>query len=264
MKTLRNSPARTRRDADSAAEAVARVERELAAGRDVKTACRKAGISVPSFYRWRGRVNGSTQADVSRATILNAAKTVFLRDGYGANLDSVAKAAGVARQTVYNQFGNKERLFSEVVQAVYQGLATPVLVVERDSDFLATLLSFGRAFMKMALNAESLALQRVALGEYRDEPELAKIAYALRASHAIPVLTDFIAGYLREQMDRGVIDRVDPLMAAEAFGGSFTAHARHRLMIGIKSDSPERLEEMLKLCVKIFARGLGYRVQDTV
>jgi AcrR family transcriptional regulator len=224
----------------------------------VKAACHRAHVSIPSFYRWRARIAGAT--DSSREIILRAAKAVFLREGFAANLDTIAKAAGVARQTVYNQFGSKERLFSEVVQAVYQGLTTPVLIVEQDGDFIATLTNFGRAFLKMALNAESLALQRVALSEYRDEPELARTAYALRASHAIPVLTDAIAGWLAEQMKKGVIEQIDPLMAAEAFGGSFTAHARHRLMIGIGGDTPDRQEDMLQLCVRIFARGLGYQL----
>jgi len=168
-------------------------------------------------------------------------------------------AAHVARQTVYNQFGSKQRLFSEVVQLVYQRVVGPVIVVQRDRDFISTLTNFGRSFMKMAFDSESLALQRIALGEYSNTPELARVAYALRASHAIPVLTDIIANYFREQMDRGVIDRADPLIVAEAFAGSFTAHTRHRIMIGIDGDSPERQDAMLQLCVTIFARGLRYR-----
>jgi AcrR family transcriptional regulator len=256
---------KTSRTVDRAAQAVEAVERAIANGDDVKNACRDAGVSVPSFYRWRARTKGAaSQPDRSYDAILAAAKMVFLREGFAANLDSVAKAAGVARQTVYNQFGSKERLFSEVVQSVYQGLAAPMLVVQHGDDFRATLVSFGRVFMQMALNPESLALQRVALGEYRASPELAKVSYALRASHAIPVITDVIANYLREQMGRGVIDKCDPLMAAEAFAGSFTAHARHRILIGIGDDTPERQEAMLQLCVKVFAKGLGYRDQPTV
>ena len=248
---------RKRRGSDDAAFTVSRIQAEIDAGLDVKSACRQAGVSVPSYYRWRARMGGT--GEKSREAILAAAKVVFLKDGYSANLDSVARAAGVARQTLYNQFGSKEKLFVEVVQMVYRNLASPVLIVEHGEDFLATLTNFGRAFLRMALNPESLALQRVALSQYSETPELAKTAYALRASHAIPVLTDAIASWLAAQMEKGVIDRADPLMAAEAFGGSFTAHSRHRLLIGMGGDAPERQEEMLKFCVNIFACGLGYQ-----
>jgi len=252
-----------RRGPDEIASAVVAVMQQIAAGRSVAAACRSAGIAVPSYYRWRAGANGHGAAapspDRMHETILNAAKTVFLREGYAASLDTVAAAAGVARQTVYNQFGSKERLFGEVVQSVYQRLLSPILVLERDAGFISTLTSYGRHFMKIAFDPESLALLRITLGEYRDFPELAKITYALRASHTIPVFTDRIAEFLGGEMERGVIDRHDPLMAAEAFVGSFTAHARHRALVGMSHDTPERLEAMLRLCVDVFARGLGYR-----
>jgi TetR/AcrR family transcriptional repressor of mexJK operon len=256
----RRSPPEKRHSIATADQAVAQVEAAIGAGYDVKAACRLAGVSVPSYYRWRARRDGvSTRPEQVRTAILDAAKRLFLAEGYGASLDAVATAASVARQTVYNQFGSKERLFGEVVQSVYQRLAGPVLLIQREEGLVATLTSLGRHFMKMAFDPESLALQRIALGEYRNAPELAKVAYALRAMHAIPVLTDFIADYLRQQMELGIIEPADERLAAEAFSGSFTAHARHRILVGVGGITPEWQETMLAFCVKIFARGLGYK-----
>ena len=54
-----------------------------------------------------------------RATILEGAKIVFLRDGFGtATMDDVADAAGVGKQTVYRHFGSKEALFLGLVQSM--------------------------------------------------------------------------------------------------------------------------------------------------
>src|SRR5258707_12359316 len=51
-----------------------------------------------------------------RAAILEGAKIVFLRDGFGtATMDDVAAAAGVGKQTVYRHFGSKEALFVGLV-----------------------------------------------------------------------------------------------------------------------------------------------------
>jgi TetR/AcrR family transcriptional repressor of mexJK operon len=258
-----SAPRRAPRPRDAAAERVASVEREIAAGFDVRTACRRAAVSVPSYYRWRARERGGAgQTERIRETILSAAKTVFLRDGYGASLDSIAEAAEVARQTVYNQFGSKEQLFAEVVQSVYQRMLTPIFVVDHRGDLISMLTELGRHLMRVALNPDSLALQRIAMGEYRDTPALLRVVHTLRESHAIPALTEYLADYLRGQMQEGVIDAADPLLSAEAFFGSVIAHARYRLSIGVEGDSPERLETRLRLCVEIFARGLSYRAKS--
>jgi AcrR family transcriptional regulator len=255
-----SAPRRARRAQDVAAERVASVERGIAAGLDVRTACRRTAVSVPSYYRWRARERGGVgQAERIREMILSAAKTVFLRDGYGASLESIAKAAEIARQTVYNQFGSKEQLFAEVVQSVYQRMLAPIFVVDRRADMISMLTELGRHLMKVALHPDSLALQRIAMGEYRNTPTLMRVAHTLRASHAIPVLTEYLADYLRGQMQYGVIDAADPLLSAEAFFGSLIAHARYRLSIGVEGDTPEQLEARLRLCVEVFARGFGYR-----
>jgi AcrR family transcriptional regulator len=257
-----NAPRRALRRPDVAAERVASVEREIATGLDVRTACRRAAVSVPSYYRWRARERGGVgQTERIREMILSAAKTVFLRDGYGASLESIAVAAEVARQTVYNQFGSKEQLFTEIVQSVYQRMLTPIFVVERRGDLISTLTELGRHLMKVSLHPDSLALQRIAMGEYRDTPTLMRVVHTLRESHAIPALTEYLADYLRRQMQDGVIDAADPLLSAEAFFGSLVAHARYRLSIGVAEDTPERLETRLRLCVEIFARGLSYRAK---
>jgi TetR/AcrR family transcriptional repressor of mexJK operon len=252
-------PRHARHTEARAAEQVASVDREIAAGVEVRIACRRAGVSVASYYRWRARARSAAgHSEKIREMILNAAKTVFLRDGYGASLESIAEAAKVARQTVYNQFGSKEHLFAEVVQSVYQRMLTPIFVVERDDDLISTLTEVGRQLMKVALHPDNLALQRIAMGQYRDRPELMRVAHTLRTSHAIPALTDYLAEYLRRQMAEGVIDAADPLLSAEAFLGSLIAQARYRLSIGVESDTPERLETRLRFCVEIFARGFGY------
>ena len=251
-------PPRGGRRSGDATRGVEAVNRAIAAGLDVRNACRKSGVSVPSYYRWRARYEAAGgQSERVRAAILMAAKTVFLRDGYGASLDSIAETAGVARQTLYNQFGGKQQLFSEVVQTAYREIHTPILMVDRHGDLTATLTEVGRHMMKVALHPDSIALQRIAMGEYRDTPELMRIAHSLRESHAIPVLTEYLANYLRQQMRDGLIRAADPLLSAEAFIGSLTAHVRYRMSIGVGGDTPKALEARLRVCVEIFARGFG-------
>ena len=241
------------------AEILRRIEGLLQSGIRLEAACRTENISVPSFYRWRAHTRAEQPPSARiKQKIIAAAEQKFLRHGYGASLDEIASAARVARQTVYNQFGSKDRLFADIVQSVFARITEPASHVDPEGDFIETMTSFGRAFMKMAFDPESIALQRMAMGEYRHTPDLARQVYAQRASREIPIFTDLIAAYLRAQMSRGIIDEDDPILLAEAFAGSFTLHTRHRLLIGASGDSPERQEAMLKLSVKIFAKGLGY------
>ncbi|HEY6478067.1 MAG TPA: helix-turn-helix domain-containing protein, partial [Polyangia bacterium] len=47
-----------------------------------------------------------------RQAIMEAATTLFLRDGYrNTSMDQVAADAAVSKQTVYKQFADKEQLF---------------------------------------------------------------------------------------------------------------------------------------------------------
>src|SRR6202158_3615944 len=59
--------------------------------------------------------------------ILEAARTVFLRNGYlGTSMDEIAALAAVSKQTVYKHFADKQRLFSEVVTSTVNEASDPV------------------------------------------------------------------------------------------------------------------------------------------
>ncbi|MBE1491248.1 TetR/AcrR family transcriptional regulator [Plantactinospora soyae] len=88
------------------------------------------------------RANKRTQkAAETRRRILEAARDLFLDQGYGAtNLQEVAAAAGVAVQTIYFVFGNKRTLLKELVDVTIAGDDEPVATMNRPwfRDALAT------------------------------------------------------------------------------------------------------------------------------
>jgi len=58
-----------------------------------------------------------------RRAVLEAASAAFVQRGYEAtSIDVIADSAGVARRTVYHQFGSKEGLFAAVVETLWGGL----------------------------------------------------------------------------------------------------------------------------------------------
>jgi AcrR family transcriptional regulator len=186
---------------------LAAIARDVAAGSTVAEACLANHVSVPSYYRWLsgGRTVRTAAPEAVRETILRAARTAFLRDGFGAGLERVAAVAGVSRQTVYNLFGTKERLFGEVVQSVYRRMIAPALVVDRGADLPTMLAICGRHLLALMLDPEAVGLMRIALGEYREHPQLAAFAYAVRTSPIVPNVTEVIGRRLEAEMAAGAI-----------------------------------------------------------
>jgi AcrR family transcriptional regulator len=73
------------------------------------------------------------QAALTRRSILDAARQLFVTDGYGStSMKRVADRAGVAVQTVYATFGNKKELLSQLLDVAIAGDDEPVAVNDRD------------------------------------------------------------------------------------------------------------------------------------
>ena len=63
-----------------------------------------------------GTDEGEGRSARKRRAILDAARTLFLRNGYaGTSMDDIAALAAVSKQTVYKNFADKQRLFTEFI-----------------------------------------------------------------------------------------------------------------------------------------------------
>jgi AcrR family transcriptional regulator len=79
------------------------------------------------------RPNKRTErAQQTRQRIVEAARDLFVEQGYGATLmPEIAGRAGVAVQTIYFTFGNKRSLLKEVVDVVIAGDLEPIATLDR-------------------------------------------------------------------------------------------------------------------------------------
>jgi AcrR family transcriptional regulator len=62
-------------------------------------------------------------AQRNRAKVLDAAREAFARDGLDAQIDEIARGAGVGVGTVYRHFPTKEDLLQALADARFEGLA---------------------------------------------------------------------------------------------------------------------------------------------
>jgi TetR/AcrR family transcriptional repressor of mexJK operon len=115
----------------------------------------------------------------SAPAILDAAATLFLRGGYlGTSVDAVAELARVSKQTIYTHFGDKERLFREVVlrnsEAAEPFIASIEPVLAGAGDLETGLRELARRYLAIVLRPEVVSLRRLVIGEAAAFPELAR------------------------------------------------------------------------------------------
>lgn len=150
-----------------------------------------------------------------RAQLLEAALTVFSRDGYaGATMDAVAAEAGLTKPTLYQYFPSKEALFSAMMLGKRDAM---LAVFEHDDglDMVPALLRFAWAYADTVMRPELLALARLIIGEVQRFPEIGR---AYQASGPDQVLRGVMA-YLEARRGDGRLAFDEAELAAQDLWG---------------------------------------------
>jgi AcrR family transcriptional regulator len=167
-----------------------------------------------------------------RQAIVDAATEVFLSNGYlGTNMDEVAVRAGVAKQTVYNHFSDKEALFIEIVtrmtdvagDSVHEGVSGLV----EDGDVAEYLRSYAYRQLRIVLTPRLMQLRRVVIGEVNRFPQLGKCLYEGGPHRAITAF----AKTLSVLADRRLIHIDNPAVAASQFNWLVMSEPLNRAML---------------------------------
>lgn len=192
--------------------------------------------------------------DSKPARILDAAGSLFLRDGYGGvSMDAVAREAGVSKATLYAHFDGKQALFATLVEMECAGLMGALGDEElRRRPPAAALTEIGRRFFGMMMSPRAIAGYRIVIGEAPRFPELARVFYEKGPAIGIARL----AAYLAAADAAGWLKVPDPTMAAEQFLGMLKSHLHLRLLLGTQTlpEEAER-ERLIGAAVALFTRG---------
>lgn len=111
--------------------------------------------------------------------VLEAATTVFLRDGFSAaTTDRIQRAARVSKATLYACFPTKEAMFAAVIERQCATMAEAMRAIpSAPGDIRRTLTVTGQAYLGFVLSPDGLALYRVATAEAMRFPTLARHFY---------------------------------------------------------------------------------------
>jgi len=184
-----------------------------------------------------------------RERVLRAATTSFLAHGYRSSVDEIARRAGVAKQTVYQHFPNKDELFKEVAR----DLAQRVLVeLDPAMDLREGLLRFGIAYRGRALGAQGIATFRTLVPEVPRFRALARTMYANSAGEMVRRL----AAHLEKAMDAGRLRREEPRFAAEMLLSLLAGHDRIKRLFAVTDPENEtsRTERIVDTFLRAFSK----------
>jgi AcrR family transcriptional regulator len=189
------------------------------------------------------RAPEETRSARKRAAILEAAATLFLRNGYrGTSMDEIAALAAVSKQTVYKHFADKERLFSEIVTGTLKDVSDPVhdevRRLEDSGDVEADLHGLARRLLERVMQPRVLQLRRLVIGEAGRFPELGEAFYEQGPGRTIAALATVFA----RLAERGVLLLDDPQVAAAHFNWLVMSSPLNRAMLLGKDEPPARAE----------------------
>ncbi|GAA1557889.1 TetR/AcrR family transcriptional regulator [Dactylosporangium maewongense] len=197
-----------------------------------------------------------------RTAIMRAATRIFITAGYErANLDTIAAEAGVSKQTIYNHFGDKERLFVAVVDEARTGadrdteldesLLTDPAALEQD------LLRLGRQFLAATLDPEVSALRRLIIAEVSHHPQLHRSCGADEPQSG-PKLLGWLIQRVAVLTAQGVLSADRPDRAAAHFVSQLTYEGQQRSKYGTLALASWEIDEICADATDLFLR--AYRV----
>lgn len=162
--------------------------------------------------------SGQATASPTRQAILDATVHFLLNAAFEqVSMEAIAKAAGVSRRTVFNQFSSKDALFREALKRVWVQLGMAEITEAEGAleDPRDTLRKVGLAIATFWLRPESVAIARMVIRESVSHPELTQ--HFLEAGKR-PVTLALIT-YLKRLASLTRIDIADPDLAARQFIG---------------------------------------------
>ena len=168
--------------------------------------------------------------------ILDAARRIFLKHGYGAGTRQVARAAGVSEGSLFKRFKNKDALFLSAMaletgrwpwqDRLMQSVGT--------GDLSRTLGAAGLQILREVQSTLPRFLMVRSSGlDYARSP----CADRCRMPHPVQKIRA-LAEYFRAERKTGRLVMNDPDVHAQAFIGMLSQYVIHELLFGYRSTSP--------------------------
>ena len=158
--------------------------------------------------------------------IVEAASTLFLRDGYAAtSIEAIAATAGVSKRTLYARFEGKNAVFLAVVGLLIRDwLVGFDESMEQAKMLEEALLTAARRMLAIALTPAALALHALVMAEAIRFPDMAKALREGGADVGVTRLTTLLLTHAPH------LSTGDAVFAAEQFQNMIVVGPQRRAM----------------------------------
>lgn len=194
-----------------------------------------------------------------RERLIAAAEHVFVEMGYGAaNMDDIARCAGMSKKTIYQVFETKQELFAAVIDSRRNELAAMIESEGSDESRKPeeVLMQFLRQIARFVLAPRQAALYRLAVAESQRAPELANAFYREGSTKVCSPLTEWLGA----QHERGVLHVPDPASAGKMLFYMAIAELQMRVLIGERREPDHAaIDERVDHAVRVFLDGARVR-----
>ena len=169
--------------------------------------------------------------------VLEGARQVFMTDGFeGANVDDIAKKAGVSKATLYSYFPDKRLLFMEVVnQECERQSQSAIDNIDQSALPRDVLTQAGQHFLRFLTSQFGQQVFRICVAESDRFPEIGRAFYGSGPER----MRIEMVGYFTESIARGELKIADLTLAADQFAELCKADLWPRLVFGVMSSVTE-------------------------
>ena len=183
--------------------------------------------------------------------VVEGARQVFMTDGFeGANVDEIARTAGVSKATLYSYFPDKALLFSEVARQECCRMAEEtVSTLDLGGPIRDLLTSAAMQVMTFLLSDFAQAMFRICVSERDRFPEIARTFYESGPEMGRKHLEELLA----MAVARGELKIDNMTLAAEQFSDLAKSRLWLRAVLGVQSEfTPDEIEPVVTAAVDTF------------
>ncbi len=194
---------------------------------------------------------GRPKSEEKNSLILHAASHLFLEDGFAnTSMDTVAKASGVSKQTVYSHFDSKDALFKAAITSkcrTYQ-LDTQQLLDATSGalTFCECMKKVGAQFVRLLQDKEAVAMFRVIIAEAANNSHVANLFYQAGPQAYLATLSEVV-----EQYGKGKLSKACSHELAFDFCSLLKGEFHTMMLCGLKAPmSEEEIEKYVARAVE--------------
>lgn len=191
----------------------------------------------------------------ARDKILETSMKLFAEKGFsGTTTKEIAETAGVNQALIFRYFSTKRDLYGAIIKKKIEeepGIEKPLKEYKEAKDDLLIFKSIAmRMFDKCGNDPDFIRLLHYSALEGHELSDMFFDTY-------VEYVNMLLSEYIRERVSEGVFQKVNPILAAQAFIGMVINYIIVQELFGGKKKKRVKQEEVAEVFVKIFLDGMN-------